>query len=179
MEPFIKFKLMREGAQLPKRGTDGSGGFDFYAPEDGFLDPGEKRLIPSGVAHEMPGELSLRVGVVVNDKNYHQFPEPNTMESEYLYPVNIPIKIQGILFDRSGLGGKKGIRLSFACLIDNDYRGEIWLSLENHSQDPFCWHAGDRLCQVCYVPMYAGGTSEVVTLSDTHRGEGGFGSTGR
>jgi len=160
IEPFIKFKLMRTGAQLPKRGTDGSGGFDFFAPEDGTLAAGEKRLIPSGIAHEMPAELQI---CLYGD---------NTS-------VLLPVKIQGILFDRSGLGGKKNIRLSFACLIDNDYRGEIWLSLENHGTESFSWKQGDRLTQIAYVPMYAGEAVETQDLSNTHRGEGGFGSTGR
>ena len=161
---FLQFKLMRPGAALPVRATDGSGAFDFVSPEDGFLDPGEKRLFPSGIAHDMPGELTLRLNVG----------SPNGFKA-----LEVPFKLQGILFDRSGLGGKKGIRLSFACLIDNDYRGEILLSLENHSPNPFSWKRGDRLCQIAYVLMYAGPSAETYTLSETNRGAGGFGSTGK
>ena len=163
MEPFVKFKLMREGAQLPTRGTDGSGAFDFFAPEDGFLDPGEKRLIESGVAHDMPGPLYMKL-----------YEGPYTIGTM----LSVPVKMQGVLFDRSGLGGKKGIRLSFACLIDNDYRGEIKLSLENTSVDPFSWKKGDRLCQISYILMYSGEAGSTDSLTDTYRGEGGFGSTG-
>jgi dUTP pyrophosphatase len=163
-DPFIRFKLMREGARLPLRGTEGSGAFDLYAPENGHLNVGEKKLIPSGVAHELPGQLNLCL--------YGNCPEA---AQNYLFPV----KIQGFLFDRSGLGGKKGIRLSFACLIDNDYRGEIFLSIENQSDVPFAWLRGDRLVQIVYVLAYAGEAALVETLTDTHRGEGGFGSTGR
>jgi dUTP pyrophosphatase len=172
IEPFIKFKLMRDGAQLPKRGTDGSGGFDFFAPEDGSLAAGEKRLIPSGIAHEIPAKLYLPLWGAY-DSGAFEFSTPFPQQ------VVIPVKIQGILFDRSGLGGKKNIRLSFACLIDNDYRGEIWLSLENHGTESFSWKRGDRLTQIAYVPVYAGEVAETKNLSDTHRGEGGFGSTGR
>ena len=155
---------MRLVAQLPKRGTDGSGAFDLYAPEDGHLNVGEKKLIPSGVAHEIPGELMLYPGA------------RGAMPPE---GFAIPFKMQCFLFDRSGLGGKKGIRLSFACLIDNDYRGEIFLSIENQSDMPFAWLRGDRLVQIVYVLAYAGEAALVETLTDTHRGEGGFGSTGR
>ena len=158
----IKFKLVRQGAILPKRGTPGSGAFDMHAPEDGTLWPGEKKLIPSGVAHDMPGHLNLIASA-------------GDLQETYA----IPVKMQAILFDRSGLGGKKNIRLSFACLVDNDYRGEIFLSLENHGHQEFNWKSGDRLCQIAYVPMYAGDVEETQELSDTHRGEGGFGSTGR
>jgi dUTP pyrophosphatase len=168
-DPFIRFKLMREGAQLPKRGTEGSGAFDLYAPEDGHLNVGEKKLIPSGVAHELPGLLFLTLD------NRHSTPAG----ASYFDGDRIPFKMQGFLFDRSGLGGKKGIRLSFACLIDNDYRGEIFLSIENQSDMPFAWLRGDRLVQIVYVLAYAGEAALVETLTDTHRGEGGFGSTGR
>lgn len=165
MSSFVKFKLLRPGAQLPKRGTDGSGAFDFFAPEAGSLLPGEKQLINSGIAHDMPGELLFYVGQRIAENRETCF--------------DLPFKIQGILFDRSGLGGKKGIRLSFACLIDNDYRGEIKLSIENHSPDIFNWEAGTRLCQIAYVPMYAGEAEETSVLTETQRGEGGFGSTGK
>jgi dUTPase len=171
---FIKFKLMRPGAVLPTRGTPGSGAFDFWAPEDGFLDPGEKRLIDSGIAHDMPGAFAIPIFFPPAWN-----PNPSDLDMAAMTNGTLPFKLQGILFDRSGLGGKKGIRLSFACLIDNDYRGEIKLSLENHSVDPFSWRAGDRLCQIAYVLMYAGEAGLTETLTDTHRGEGGFGSTGR
>jgi dUTP pyrophosphatase len=169
LNSFIKFKLLRPGARLPKRGTEGSGAFDFYAPEDGRLEVGEKRLIPSGVAHEIPGVFYLHAGI------------PSEIDSNFIGPnaFELPFKIQGVLFDRSGLGGKKGVRLSFACLIDNDYRGEILISLENQGTAPLEWKQGDRLCQIAYVPMYAGEVEETETLTDTHRGAGGFGSTGR
>jgi dUTP pyrophosphatase len=168
MNSFVKFKLLRPGARLPQRGTDGSGGFDFFAPEDGHLDIGEKRLIPTGIAHDMPGELVLYPGACRDGLH-------GIVKEGFI----IPFKMQGILFDRSGLGGKKGICLSFKCLIDNDYRGEIYLSIENKSGKPFDWKAGDRLTQIAYVLMYAGVAEETQTLTDTHRGEGGFGSTGR
>ena len=164
VDHFVKFKLMRPGAQLPKRGTEGSGAFDFFAPEDGSLAPGEKRLIGSGIAHDLPRQLNICL-----------YGNCQEAAGNYLFPV----KTQGILFDRSGLGGKKNIRLSFACLIDNDYRGEIKLSLENHGTEMFHWKAGDRLCQIAYVLMYAGEAKETEILTETHRGEGGFGSTGK
>jgi dUTPase len=175
VDSFVKFKLMRPGAQLPKRGTDGSGGFDLFAPEDGHLEIGEKKLIPSGIAHDMPGQILQEViapAAPIDDR-------PNTYGHPYGSRFVIPFKMQGILFDRSGLGGKKGIRLSFACLIDNDYRGEIFLSIENQSGKPFDWKAGDRLVQITYVFMYAGAAQETTMLDQTARGEGGFGSTGR
>ena len=167
-DPFIKFKLMRPGATLPVRATDGSGAFDFVAPEDGVLAPGEKKLFPSGIAHDMPSKIELPLHIT------------DGLPDGQGYRIwTVPFKMQGILFDRSGLGGKKGVKLSFHGLIDNDYRGEILLSILNSSPDPFSWKRGDRLCQIAYALLYAGQAVETQTLTETNRGAGGFGSTGR
>ncbi len=164
--PLVRFKLMREGAALPRRGTEGSGAFDFFVPEDGTLQPGEKKLINSGVAHDLPGELWISL----------------TGRQDQESPVvcrEFPFRMQGILFDRSGLGSKKNIRLNFTGLIDNDYRGEIKLNIENDGTEPFSWQAGERLCQIGYALMYAGDAEEAHTIEETARGAGGFGSTGQ
>ena len=167
-DPFIKFKLMRPGATLPVRATDGSGAFDFVAPEDGHLAPGEKKLFPSGIAHDMPSKIELPLHIT------------DGLPDGQGYRIwTVPFKMQGILFDRSGLGGKRGIKLSFHGLIDNDYRGEILLSIKNDSNEPFSWKQGDRLVQIGYVLMYSGQATEIKELTHTERGEGGFGSTGR
>lgn len=164
MEPIalVKFKLLNANAKLPTRGTDGSGAFDFYAPENGYIAPGEQRFIPTGIAHDLPLELRVRCDL-------------GSLDSHIL----LPFRLQGILFDRSSMGGKFGIRLSFACLIDNDYRGEIKLKLENYGDQPFTWKKDDRLCQIAYVLTYAGRAEETKELDETSRGDGGFGSTGR
>jgi len=155
---LVKFMLMRPGAKMPTRGTDGSGAFDFYAPERIVLLPGHKRLVPSGIAHDLPGHLLI--------------PTSDSPTGQ------ISVRMQGILFDRSGLGGKKDVRISFACLIDNDYRGEILIKFENEGENIQTWEPGDRLCQILYVLAYSGGAEETQKLTTTTRGEGGFGSTG-
>jgi len=170
---LVKFKLMRPGAQLPKRGTDGSGAFDFFVPENGQLLAGEKKLIPSGVAHDMPGRLTIPILIPPTDA------PPTELDIAAMTRGSIPFRMQGILFDRSGLGAKRGIRLSFTGLIDNDYRGEIKLSIENTSKEDFTWMRGERLCQIAYALMYAGDAGETKELEATARGAGGFGSTGK
>ncbi len=163
---FVKFKLLRPGAKMPTRGTDGSGAFDFYAPERIVLLPGHKRLVSSGIAHDLRGELYMQT-------------RPTGLQetSDHLH-CGIPFRLQGILFDRSGLGGKKDVRISFACLIDNDYRGEILIKFENEGEETQTWEPGDRLCQILYVLAYSGGAEETRELTTTERGAGGFGSTG-
>jgi dUTP pyrophosphatase len=63
-------------------------------------------------------------------------------------------------------------------VIDNDYRGEIMVALHNHSNEPQTVSRGERIAQLVVVPYYSVNFQEVDELSDTQRGEGGFGSTG-
>ena len=63
-------------------------------------------------------------------------------------------------------------------VVDSDYRGEIMVSLHNHSDIPQTIEKGERIAQLVITPSLRGVFNEVGELSDTVRGEGGFGSTG-
>jgi dUTP pyrophosphatase len=94
--------------------------------------------------------------------------------------VEIPPGHAGIVLPRSGLAARHGIGLSNAPgLIDPGYRGEIRVLLLNI--DPaqvFEVRPGDRIAQLLVVPFIETEPVEVVDLSETGRGEGGFGSSG-
>ncbi|HWU03391.1 MAG TPA: dUTP diphosphatase [Novosphingobium sp.] len=80
---------------------------------------------------------------------------------------------------RSGLALKHGITVPNAPgTIDSDYRGELKVILINHGADPFEIRRGDRVAQLVLAPVVQGTWLEVDELDETHRGEGGFGSTG-
>ena len=64
-------------------------------------------------------------------------------------------------------------------VIDSDYRGEIFVMLHNHGKEVRTVEPGERVAQLVIVPVYTPGFIQVDSLSDTVRGEGGFGSTGR
>ena len=81
------------------------------------------------------------------------------------------------IWDRSGMGFKGMHR--FAGLLDSDYRGEYKIVLCNHTKNVFKINKGDRICQGVIQDYYKGEFIEVDELSDTSRGTGGFGSTGR
>lgn len=165
-QPTIKFKLLREGATLPKRGTAHSGALDMFAPEPGQLEPGERKLIGMGISHEIPDDINIELMEMPREGQ----PEQQTLTLEF----------RGLILPRSGLATRHGVKPDFSpCLIDNDYRGEIMVLLHNSGQHRFSWKAGERLCQIAYVPMYAGGVEVTDTLNETQRGDGGFGSTGR
>lgn len=84
------------------------------------------------------------------------------------------------LFARSGLGVKHGITLSNSVgVVDSDYRGEICVGLCNVSDTPYTIQPNERIAQMVCMPVIFADFVEAETLSDTARGEGGFGSTGK
>lgn len=94
--------------------------------------------------------------------------------------LEIPKGYGGFVFARSGLASKKGLApANKVGVIDADYRGEIMVALHNHSQKEQTVGAGERIAQLVVMPFIAAEFFPVDELSDTARGEGGFGSTGR
>lgn len=81
---------------------------------------------------------------------------------------------------RSGLALKHGITLANTPgTIDSDYRGSLGVILINLGSEPFTINHGDRIAQMVVAPVVQATFAEVSALSDTARGEGGFGSTGK
>lgn len=88
-------------------------------------------------------------------------------------------RVVGLIYARSGLASKHGIApINCVGVIDSDYRGELQVPLTNHSETPFEIRPGDRIAQLVLAPVYTPELIEVKELSETQRGEGGFGSTG-
>ena len=93
--------------------------------------------------------------------------------------VEIPRGFVGLVFPRSSIV-KTDQRLANAVgVIDSDYRGEILVALHNHGSLPRSIEPGERIAQLVIVPCLAAAFAEADELSDTERGAGGFGSTGR
>lgn len=93
--------------------------------------------------------------------------------------IEIPLDFVGLVFARSGLAMKSGISLSNGVgVIDSDFRGEIKVGLFNHSDQDFVVNSGDRIAQLVLMPVLLSKIVETEVLSETDRGEGGFGSTG-
>ncbi len=144
-----KLKLRRVGAvqvPLPAYQTPGSAGLDLCAalPEAIQLAPGERRLIPTGLALELPDGF------------------------------------EGQVRPRSGLALKHGIGIVNAPgTIDADFRGEVGVVLINHGQAPFVVEPLARIAQLVVCRVEQVELEEVDSLSDTTRGAGGYGSTGR
>ena len=94
--------------------------------------------------------------------------------------MEIPKGYVGLIYARSGLATKKGLApANKVGVIDSDYRGEIMVALHNHSSEPQTVENGERIAQMVLTPYLCASFSEVDSLTDTERGEGGFGSTGK
>lgn len=102
-----------------------------------------------------------------------------------LLPTGIAIYIAdpnlaAVILPRSGLGHKNGIVLgNLVGLIDSDYQGELKISCWNRGQDHFTVNPGDRIAQLVFVPVVQAAFEVVSEFTQTDRGEGGFGSSGR
>lgn len=94
--------------------------------------------------------------------------------------MEIPEGYVGLVFARSGLACKNGLRLCNSVgVIDADYRGEIKVVLHNDSEYVRGIKPGERVAQMIIMPYPKVTFTEVEELSDTVRGESGFGGTGR
>lgn len=96
------------------------------------------------------------------------------------FAVEIPEGYEMQIRARSGNARKHGIGVvNGVGTIDSDYRGEVCTILINHSEKDFEINPGDRIAQAVIAPVIQAKWVEVEELSETARGEGGFGSTGK
>lgn len=94
--------------------------------------------------------------------------------------MQIPNGYVGLIYARSGLATKRSLApANKVGVIDSDYRGEIMVSLHNHSNETQKVEAGERIAQIVFTPYVTAEFEITDELSDTIRGEGGFGSTGK
>ncbi len=85
-----------------------------------------------------------------------------------------------LLYARSGLAIKHGLTLpNCVGVIDSDYRGEVRVGLINLGTEPYTVQPGERIAQLCIAPVWQAAFVQANDLSDTDRGAGGFGSTGK
>ncbi len=147
IDPSVKIRRVRENSDLPlpRYQTPGSAGADLLADIQGewVLQPLERRLIPTGLAIELPRGF------------------------------------EGQIRPRSGLALKSGVTcLNTPGTVDADYRGEVQVLLINLSHEPVRISRGDRIAQLIVAPVSRASFIEVETLTESTRGDGGFGSTG-
>lgn len=128
---------------LPSFATEHAAGLDLRSSEVVTLSPGEWKLVPTGIA------------------------------------IEIPEGFEGGVRPRSGLAAKHGITcLNSPGTIDADYRGEVKVILINLGKQAVTFDRGERIAQLVISKYERLSVTEVVDLSDSSRGDGGFGHTG-
>ena len=113
--------------------------------------------------------------------------EPLTLApgQTHLIPTGLALHIgdhglAAVLLPRSGLGHKHGIVLgNLVGLIDSDYQGQIFVSCWNRGHETFTVAVGDRIAQMVFIPIVKVQFERVSDFTESDRGDGGFGHTGR
>ena len=143
-----------------------------------ILDPrvGDSIDLPS---YATPGSAGLDLRVCIDE------PLQIGPQETVLLPTGLAIYIAdpdlaAVILPRSGLGHKHGIVLgNLVGLIDSDYQGELKISCWNRNQEHFTINPGERIAQLVFLPVVRAAFSVVESFTETSRGEGGFGSSGR
>ena len=152
----VKLKLLSDTAKLPTYGSENAACCDLYADVKNMYPDfeGEYDKVYIGVGQT----LKFRTGLA----------------------FELPKGYCGLIFARSGAATKKGLRpANCVGVCDEDYRGEYIVALHNDSDEMQVIEQGDRIAQVMFVPYEQAKFTVVDNLSDTERGEGGFGHTGK
>jgi len=111
-------------------------------------------------------------------------PEPITLQpgDRKTIPLGIAVEIPdgyvGLMFDKSSLSHKQGLK-TFGNVIDSGYRGEIHAGLINQSGQTQTLEAGQKIIQMLIMPVMTVDIEEAEVLSESERGAGNFGSTGK
>lgn len=146
---IINIKKTNKNAKIPTYGSEFAAGADLYA----VIHNEENKV------EILPGETAfIDTGIV----------------------MEIPNGYVGLVYARSGLSCKQGLApANKVGVIDSDYRGNIMVALYNHSDETRIVSEGDRIAQIIIQPVEQFGFKIRENLSDTIRGNGGFGSSGK
>src|ERR1700712_57090 len=145
----------------------------------------EMQQLPHGEGLPLPAYQSLHaagldlLAAVSDDEPMMLAPGKHALIPTGLV-VALPPGFEAQVRPRSGLAAKHGVTvLNAPGTIDADYRGEIRVLLINHGDAPFTIRRGERIAQMVIAPVIRVELVKAVSLPETDRGSGGFGSTGR
>ena len=168
----VKIKCLHPEAIIPRYARHGDAGFDLYSTKDVIIEPGETRLIPTGLAFEIPTGYEMQIrprsGISLKTK-LRVANSPGTIDSGYRGEVKVIIDNLGP--DDTYRGGRK---IRYARNID-----EKGIRIDDYVSDgSYIIRKGDRIVQGVIVPVVRAEFEEVSELSETDRGSGGFGHSG-
>ncbi|WP_267379302.1 deoxyuridine 5'-triphosphate nucleotidohydrolase [Bacillus sp. GM_Baccil_2] len=162
----VKIKRLNELVELPKYAKPGDAGFDLVAAEDVIIEPGEVKIVPTGLAFEIPPGYELQVrprsGISVRTKLRVIL---GTVDSGYRDGVGVIVENTASHSDFSG------------CTVSG-LNGDVVDTKSPVNEEARIVQKGDRIAQGVIAPVETAHFVEVDKLSDSERGLGGFGSTG-
>jgi dUTP pyrophosphatase len=139
----LRIQRIHPNAKLPEYAHPGDAGLDLFSVEETVIQPGESKLIGTGIVIELPENTEAQIR------------------------------------PRSGLALKNQITvLNSPGTIDYGYRGQVGVILINHGTKPFTVESGMKIAQMVIAPVMSVNVIDSKDLTETKRGEGGFGSTG-
>ena len=148
----VKICIVRAGAKVPSRASEGSAGFDLFAAEEAVIPPTQ-------TAHDGGvdvGRCLIPIGIA----------------------VELPAGTVGRIASRSGLSVKFNVEVG-AGWIDSDYRGELMIELKNFSSSAYKVQPGDRIAQLVILQLSPVDIRLADELGHSERGISGFGSSGK
>ena len=150
----MKIKFLSDTAQMPTRADKGAAGFDLYVPQDTVIHPG-RNIVPLDFAIELTGEseAQIRPRSGFSAKGMEGYCIQDDSCNRY---------------DADVILGT----------VDKTYRGNVGVIIKSYEKQPFLIKQGTRIAQMVISHCYLGELELVEDLSDTERGEGGFGHTG-
>ena len=158
----IGFKKVHPDAVIPKYAHEGDAGMDVYAINDELISLNEPTIVKTGLVAEIPDgyEIQVRPRSGLATKGVTVFNTPGTIDSNYRGEIGV------ILYAVKG-------NVTMSCgFIDEIGR------YKNEEKKMFSINKGDRIAQLVVAPVTKCEPVEVVEVSETDRGTGGFGSTG-
>ncbi len=139
----LKIQRVHPDAKLPEYAHPGDAGLDLFSVDETVIEPGESKLIGTGIVIELPDQTEAQIR------------------------------------PRSGLALKHQVTvLNTPGTIDHGYRGQVGVILINHGTNPFKIEKGMKIAQMVIASVMTVRVEESEMLTETRRGEGGFGSTG-
>jgi dUTP pyrophosphatase len=167
----VKIKRLHDAAIIPQYAREGDAGFDLVACEDTIIEPGETKIVPTGIAVSLPpgyeAQIRPRSGITVKTKLRVQL---GTIDSGYVGEI-------GVIVDN--IAPKHKWATSHPLLVSGDVTGTWEFYGENEVMyGSYIIRKGDRIAQTVIAPVEQAHFVEVDELGETSRGENGFGSSG-
>lgn len=203
----IKIKRLENCFDIPKYKTDGAVAMDLYAAEDVYLRPNQRAMVRTGIAIALPEgfEAQIRARSGMAAKGIIVLNGPGTVDFDYRGEILVLLANIGtisldeyheacvnhtkkVVFDRGPVHQYEYLKNHRPHVIEYyQHRQFQAIAKEDNLTIPFeeveakthIITRGDRIAQMSFAPVYRGVFTEVDSLSETERGEGGFGHTGR